>query len=208
MILAGDIGGTKTVLALFDDEGPAGGPAVRQEVFPSRDFPTFAAVLAAFLPRPAEIRVCADCIGVAGPVLNGQSRTTNLPWVLDERELGKTLSTERVRLLNDVEAAAFGMRYLTDHELCVLQAGNDRRKGHACLLAVGTGLGQALLFWDGARYHPMASEGGHADFAPQSEMEMKLLAYLREQQRRYLRDGTVYTVTDDPPGPPTPRRKE
>lgn len=181
MILAGDIGGTKTVLALYDDEAGPGGPAVRQEVFPSRNFPTFAAVLAAFLPRPADIRVRAACIGVAGPVLNGQSRTTNLPWVLDERELGKALSTERVRLLNDVEAAAYGMLYLPDHELCVLQAGAGRRNGHACLLAAGTGLGQAFLFWDGARHHPMASEGGHADFAPQSEQETRLLAHLRAQ---------------------------
>lgn len=114
-------------------------------------------MLSAFLPRPDEARIRAACIGVAGPVLNGCARTTNLLWALDERELAKALSAERVRLLNDVEAAAYGMLYLRDDELCILNPGKEPRGGHACLLAAGTGLGQALLFWDGGRYHPMAS---------------------------------------------------
>jgi glucokinase len=182
MILAGDIGGTKTVLALFDDEGPAVRDALLQETFPSRQYSTFADVLSGFLAHAPWVRIRAVCLGVAGPVVEGQSRTTNLPWLLDERDLQTHLGVEHVRLLNDVQAAAYGMLHLQENEFCVLNPDSDpSRKGHAALIAAGTGLGEAFLYWDGLRYHPMASEGGHADFAPQSDEEIEILKYLRTQ---------------------------
>ena len=179
MILAGDIGATKTVLAVFD-EGQAGAAPIRQETYASKQFAEFADTLDAFFGHAPRTNIRAACFGVAGPVLNGRCRTTNLPWLLDERELGTHLGVDRVRLLNDVEAAAYGMLQLKDDEFCVLNPDAvPGRKGHAALVAAGTGLGEAILYWDGARYHPMASEGGHADFAPQSDEEVELLKYLR-----------------------------
>lgn len=181
MILAGDIGATKTVLALFDKDPTRSSP-LRQETFPSRQFAEFAGVLEAFFGRAPRAGIQAACFGVAGPVVDGRCQTTNLPWLLDERQLEKHLAVDRVRLLNDVEAAAYGMLQLRDDEFCVLNPdAAPGRKGHAALVAAGTGLGEAILYWDGARYHPMASEGGHADFAPQSDEEVELLRYLRAQ---------------------------
>jgi len=182
MILAGDIGGTKTVLALFEGEGPTMRRPLLQMTFPSRQYSTFADVLSGFLGLLPRVRIRAACLGVAGPVVDGQSRTTNLPWLLDERDLQTHLGVEHVRLLNDVQAAAYGMLHLQEDEFCVLNPDSDpNRKGHAALIAAGTGLGEAILYWDGLRYHPMASEGGHADFAPQSDEEIEILKYLRTQ---------------------------
>jgi glucokinase len=182
MILAGDIGGTKTVLALFEGEGPAMRRPLLQETFPSRQYSTFVDVLSDFFSHSPWVRIRAACFGVAGPVVDGRCHTTNLPWLLDDRDLQAHLGIEQVRLLNDVEAAAYGMLHLQQEEFCVLNPESDPgRKGHAVLIAAGTGLGEALLYWDGLRYHPMASEGGHADFAPQSDEEIALLKYLRTQ---------------------------
>ena len=182
MILAGDIGGTKTVLALFEGEGPTMRRPLLQMTFPSRQYSTFADVLSGFLGLLPRVRIRAACLGVAGPVVDGQSRTTNLPWLLDERDLQTHLGVEHVRLLNDVQAAAYGMLHLQEDEFCVLNPDSDpNRKGHAALIAAGTGLGEAILYWDGLRYHPMASEGGHGDFAPQSDEEIEILKYLRTQ---------------------------
>src|SRR5947199_3258640 len=109
MILAGDIGGTKTVLALFDEEGPTMKEPLHQETFPSRQYATFVDVLSGFLSHSPQVRIRAACFGVAGPVVDGRSRTTNLPWLLDERDLQAHLGIEQVRLLNEVEAAAYRM---------------------------------------------------------------------------------------------------
>ena len=180
MILAADIGGTKTVMALFKEHGTQL-EVVRQETFPSRAFPEFGQVLDKFLgtPRPA-IRVA--CFGVAGPITDGRVQTTNLPWVLDEQELARSLHADRVHLLNDLQAAAIGMQCLKPEEFHELNKGRVRRaSGHAVLLAAGTGLGAAILYWDGQRHLAMASEGGHSDFAPQSDLEIDLLKYLRRE---------------------------
>jgi glucokinase len=120
------------------------------------------------------------CFGVAGAVIDGKSRITNLPWQLDEQVLARAIGVPRVKLLNDLEAAAYGMLHLSSAELCVLNPGSGPgRRGHAAVIAAGTGLGEALLYWDGQRHHPMASEGGHADFAPRTDQEIELLRYLR-----------------------------
>ncbi len=180
MFLAGDVGGTKTVLALFEKAGD-GLTLVRERVFPSHDYRTFNELLAAFLTDRLEPPPQAACFGVAGAVVEGHAHTTNLPWDLDEETLSQTLKACRVKLLNDLEAAAYGMLHLPPEELVALNpAAGCRRKGNAGVIAAGTGLGEAILFWDCERYHPIASEGGHGDFGPRNDLEIELLRYLRE----------------------------
>jgi glucokinase len=178
-LLAGDVGGTKTALALF--EKTAGGlRLVREETLPSRDFASLEAAIEQFLaagPRPA---LEALCLGVAGPVVEGRSVATNLPWVIDERALAVSIPAAKVRLLNDLEAAAHGVLALPGAELHTLQAGTPRR-GHQVLIAAGTGLGEALVVQDGERRIVIASEGGHADFAPRDDLEEDLLRFLRKE---------------------------
>jgi glucokinase len=179
MILAGDIGGTKTVIGLFEQ---AGGrlQAVREETFPSKSHASLEAILDRFLGGGSRQALRSACFGVAGPVIEGRSKTTNLPWELDEPTLEKALQVPRVKLLNDLEAAAYGMLHLDPTDLCVLQPGL-KRQGNITVIAAGTGLGQAILYWDGAHHHPIASEGGHADFAPRTDLEVDLLNYLRRE---------------------------
>lgn len=204
MILAGDIGGTKTTLALYDWTTERTEP-LRLESFHSADYKSLEEVLTEFLtpPKPptpldeldvadkeAEealppvepVRLSAACFGVAGPVIENHSRTTNLPWVVDGSAIAKQFDIPRVQLLNDLEATAYGILWLRPDELEVLNPGSPPRKRQAlALIAAGTGLGEGILFWDGKSYRPMPSEGGHADFAPTNDYEIDLLRYLRTQ---------------------------
>lgn len=179
MYLAGDIGGTKTVLALFERQGDDLIP-VRESMFPSWEFSRFEQVLGAFFKERTEPALRSACFGVAGTVVDGRCQMTNLPWVLDERALAETLSVGRVKLLNDLEAMAYGMLHLRPEELVPLNPGAvTGRKGNVGVIAAGTGLGEALLYWDGLAYHPIASEGGHGDFGPRTDLEVALMQHLR-----------------------------
>lgn len=178
MILAGDIGGTKTVLALFEEAADGLRPTRRAE-FPSRGHGSLEEIVTAFFANDPAPVLHGGCFGVAGPVVDGTVRTTNLPWTLDEVTLAAAFDLPRVKLLNDLEATAFGMLYLAAGEWAVLQTGAQGQLGNVAVIAPGTGLGEAMLFWDGERYHPIASEGGHAAFAPRTERESELLSYLR-----------------------------
>jgi glucokinase len=199
MILAGDIGGTKTNLALYDWKTERVEPT-RSETFPSADYKTLEDILEEFLNPPPEpsdrkddeprdapaeqepLTLDAACFGIAGPVIENTSKTTNLPWVVDGAALAKRFTIPHVRLLNDLEATAYGMLVLKPDEADVLNAGAPpRTKGAMALIAAGTGLGEAILFWDGKAYKPMPSEGGHSSFAPTSDLEIDLLRYLRTQ---------------------------
>ena len=181
MILAGDIGGTKTVLALFESEGKVLRTVV-EATFPSRDHATFEEILAKFLALAPGSKPDAACFGVAGAVIDGHAQTTNLPWTLDEKELAKTLGVRKATLLNDLEAAAYGTLHLSLEEKHVLNPGTSRRKrGNIAVIAAGTGLGEAILFFDGRKYQPIASEGGHGDFAPRTDLELDLYRYLRDK---------------------------
>jgi glucokinase len=134
------------------------------------------------LPPVEPVRLSAACFGVAGPVIENHSRTTNLPWVVDGSAIAKQFDIPRVQLLNDLEATAYGILWLRPDELEVLNPGSPPRKRQAlALIAAGTGLGEGILFWDGKSYRPMPSEGGHADFAPTNDYEIDLLRYLRTQ---------------------------
>ena len=179
MILAGDIGGTKTVIALYDET--VGEPKlVRDGTFPSKDHAALEEILAKFLHGEANLTPRAACFGVAGAVIDGKCQTTNLPWKLDEVELAKSVKAPRGKLLNDLEAAAYGMLYLKPEELASLNPlAQPRRKGNVAVIAAGTGLGEAMLYWDGKHHHPLASEGGHVDFAPRTDLEIDLFKWLR-----------------------------
>ncbi|MCK6557090.1 glucokinase [Candidatus Binatia bacterium] len=186
MILAGDLGGTKVLLALFDVADGRLRP-VRDAAFSSQHYATFDALLAEFLGASASVKVSAACFAAAGPVVDGVLRTTNLPWVLAEPALSERLGTQRVRLLNDLQGTAYGVIELPAADLCALQgAGRPRRNGNIAVVAAGTGLGEAMLIWDGARYLAVASEGGHTDFAPRNDREIALLRYLREQGEEHV----------------------
>jgi glucokinase len=175
MFLAGDIGGTKTSLALVEADGGRL-RLTEQASYPSRNFPELDLILRDFLgkqpARPERV-----CLGIAGPVREGRVTTPNLPWVIDAARLQADLGTGPVTLLNDLEANAHGLAALGPDDLVVLNAGVTAA-GNAALISAGTGLGEAGLYWDGRRHHPFASEGGHADFAPRNALERELAAYL------------------------------
>lgn len=178
MILAGDIGGTHTRLALFECDGELKMGA--QETFASGEHPGLLPIVKAFLEKhPATIS--SACFGIAGPIQDGKCQATNLPWVVDRREFVDALHIESVFLLNDLESNAWGLRVLKENDFCVLQKGSVQSSGNACLISAGTGLGQAGLFWDGKELYPFACEGGHADFAPRNAMEIDLFAYLKKK---------------------------
>jgi len=179
MILAGDVGGTKTALALWDIQG-VNFTLVHEERLPSRDFPTFEAAVARFLAGGPRGPIDAASFGIAGAVVEGRAAATNLPWKIDERALESAIPAKRVRLLNDLEATGHGLAALPPAALVGLQAGKPRT-GNIALIAAGTGLGEAMLIWDGRSHHVVASEGGHADFAPRTDAEIDLLKYLRKE---------------------------
>lgn len=174
MDIAGDIGGTHTRLALFDP-GAAGPAAV--EIYSSRDHDGLEAMISAFLAtHPAHVE--RACFGVAGPVQNGHVKTTNLAWPVDARHVARTLGIERVGLVNDLYANAYGIADLGPDDIATLREGDPSIGGNAAVISAGTGLGEAGLFWDRHRYHVLATEGGHTDFAPRDDEETALREYL------------------------------
>lgn len=183
MIIAGDIGGTKTNLALFEEE--TGGKLSKKEerTFTSNDYAGLEAVVVEFLGG-RELPIEAGAFGVAGPVVNGVSRLTQLPWIISSTSLQDVLRTSDVWLINDLEATAYGVPTLNEDQLVTLHPGQRPHAGNIAIIAAGTGLGEAALIWDGARYHAMASEGGHVDFAPRNELEIELLRHLLTKKHR------------------------
>ncbi|HEY0986869.1 MAG TPA: glucokinase [Kofleriaceae bacterium] len=188
MILAGDIGGTKTVLALHEphtDPADAGGrPALgiqRETVYHCADYPSLEAILDAFLRPEDRGTLLAACFGVAGPVVDGTAKVTNLPWTIDAAVVSGKLGGIPVALLNDLQATALGMLVLPDSAFAVLQPAAEAPPPGSTIgvIAPGTGLGEAVLVSDGARYRALPSEGGHADFAPGNDEEIELWRFLR-----------------------------
>jgi glucokinase len=178
VILAGDIGGTKTVLSILIRDANGSLTYLQEQTYASQQFPEFDDILTDFLP--ANVAIKSACFGVAGPVVNQRCQTTNLPWLLDAEELKKKLNTSKVKLLNDLEAMALGMLYLPEHDLVELNTGAETQAGNIAVIAAGTGLGEAILYWDGSKHHPVATEGGHSDFAAKNTQQDMLLAYLRK----------------------------
>jgi glucokinase len=178
VILAGDIGGTKTVLSILSKDSHGSLMCLQEQTYSSQQFPEFEDILTAFLP--ADVNIKSACFGVAGPVVNQRCQTTNLPWLLDAEELKIKLNTSKVKLLNDLEAMALGMLYLPEHDLLELNPDAEVQAGNIAVIAAGTGLGEAILYWDGNKHHPMATEGGHSDLAANNTQQDLLLAYLRK----------------------------
>jgi glucokinase len=181
MLLAGDIGATKTTLAVFSEEKGPREPLV-QETFPSREYPSLGAIAEAFLAQ-VDAEVDQASFGVAGPVIENRVDVTNLPWTVDADELRRKLDLSSVRLLNDLAAIANGVPVLEPDELHTLQEGTHDSTGAIAVIAPGTGLGEAFLTWDAddGRYRPHASEGGHTDFGPLTPRQIQLLRYLWAQ---------------------------
>ncbi|HEV2388074.1 MAG TPA: glucokinase [Candidatus Acidoferrales bacterium] len=179
MILAGDIGGTKTNLAAFVREGGRLRP-LNQRKYDSRAAASFEEMLESFLGEMgAGAKFEAACFGAAGAVIGGRVRLTNLAWAVDAGSVGKLLGTSRVRLLNDMEATWAGVDAVEPSELYALQPAAAPPHANQALIAAGTGVGESFRIWTGGRYLPVATEGGHADFAPRTDQEIELLRYLK-----------------------------
>jgi glucokinase len=179
MLLAGDVGGTKTALAVFSAEQGPRRPLV-EATFPSQDYKSLQTLVYDFLAQ-VNVEVTHASFGVAGPVVEGHVTATNLPWTMNETELQRTLNLEAVSLLNDLNAIAHAVPRLEPDDLYTLNQGEAVPYGPLAVVAPGTGLGEAYLTWDGSRYVPQPSEGGHASFAPADPTEVELLRYLMRE---------------------------
>ena len=175
MILSGDIGGTNSRLAYFE-----GTTLVSEQKFKSKDYKSLEEIVQLFL-KSQKGNVTKACFGVAGPVIDGKCKATNLPWLVDISSLRGVCGTSDIYLLNDLETKAYGIRVLKKEELLVLHPGDPEQRGNQALIAAGTGLGEAGLFFDGKEHHPFACEGGHVDFAPRNDLEVELFHFLREK---------------------------
>lgn len=177
LVLAGDIGGTKTNLALFKASGDEILPLYNNN-YQTSDFSSLTDILALFLkdiPDPHKF-----CLGVAGPVLNGHAKLSNIKWEIDRNELKNHFNRD-FSIINDLEATAYGLAMLNESETVVIHQGKEQIPGNAAVIAPGTGLGQAGVYWDGRFYHPFATEGGHTDFASRNLQDFELYLYLQKQ---------------------------
>ena len=179
MLLAGDIGGTKTNLAIFTSSDGLRVP-LAETTFVSGDYPSLEALVGEFLEKN-NFPIDHASFGVAGPVIGTRATVTNLPWVMEERQLEKELKIPSIRLLNDLDAIAHSIPFLDSDDMDTLKAGQPEGKGNLAVIAPGTGLGEAFLTWAGVRYQTYASEGGHADFAPTTPLQLDLLRYLQDR---------------------------
>jgi len=177
MILAGDVGGTKVHLAIY--EFTAGKlKYTRDERFPAKEYSGLEEIVKQFLGAD---KVTAACFGVPGPVRDGRLRLTNLPWTLDSRELATGLGIQHVFLINDLEANGYGIAELSSSQIYTLSEGDASQIGNRALIAAGTGLGEGILAWNGRIHVPYPSEGGHVDYAPRNEDEIDLLRFLKQK---------------------------
>ena len=186
MILAGDIGGTKCNLALYEVAGNSQ-RKIADHRYESREFPAFDQVISKFLSdtrsetkNSGAKAIDAAGFGIAGPVIDRRVKATNLPWIVDAASLAKQLDTPHIVLLNDLEATAHSLALLPPSELSALNVGTPAAHATQALLAAGTGLGESILFWDGTRRVVAATEGGHTDFAPRNEKEIELLRFMKK----------------------------
>jgi glucokinase len=179
LLLAGDVGATKTRLGIFQP-GPRQPKALVEATFPSDPSTSLETIVKEFLKQENK-SVTSACFGAAGPVVEGVAEITNLPWRLEEEALSKALNIHRIKLLNDLEATAWAIPFLDAADCVVLQEGRPATGGSIAVIAPGTGLGEAYLTWDGRRYLAYACEGGHTDFAPADALQAELLADLRKR---------------------------
>src|SRR6516162_7524160 len=195
MILAGDIGGTNARLAAFETEGSRL-LCIVEKVYPSKEHNGLPEIVADFV-KTEGIPARSACFGVAGPVRGGRSKISNLPWVIDSRELATQLRLRTVGLINDLEALAYGLDMLESKDFVTISEGASDADGNMAVVSAGSGLGEAGLYWDGFRHHPFACEGGHTEFAPKNDVEIALLQYL---MRKYGHQHVSYERILSGPG--------
>lgn len=183
MILAGDIGGTKTILAIFDENSFK---LIVSQEFKSRDYESFENILNIFKEKYSEYKLNKACFGIAGPIIEQRCKTTNLPWDIKQSDIQEYLGIKSVKLLNDLEATAYGMLYLNENEFVDLNKYKRETKGNIAVIAAGTGLGEAILYFDGKDYFPIATEGGHCDFAPITSQQDELLKWSRDRFKGHV----------------------
>lgn len=185
MLLAGDIGGTKTLLRLAEQGADGKQHTIAENRYVSADWGDLTIMVQDFLEsvrkEQGEISVSAACFGIAGPVTGRQAWVTNLPWELNANTMESTLGIPKVRLINDFASVGYGLEVLTDDDLVTLQEGEEQQGGHRALIGAGTGLGEGIVVWQDNRYEVMASEGGHVEFAPRDALQIELLAHLMEK---------------------------
>lgn len=182
-VLAADVGGTKVNMALCHVNNKH--VEVLHEVkYASQDYKSFNDIINAFLAEEKVEKPDTIGIGVAGPVIDNRAELTNLSWVISAEELAVKTGVEHVAIINDLEATAYGLTCLSENDVCTLHPGEPWHAGNAAIIAPGTGLGEAGLFWDGKGYHPFATEGGHCEFAPREDIEAQLFSYLKIKHRR------------------------
>jgi glucokinase len=179
MILAGDIGGTNARLAAFETEGNRL-QCVVEKIYASKQHSGLPEIVTDFV-KTEGIPAQSACFGVAGPVRGGRSKISNLPWVIDSRELASQLRLRSVGLINDLEALAYGLDALESKDFVTISEGACDSEGNMAVVSAGSGLGEAGLYWDGFRHHPFACEGGHTEFAPKNDDEVELLQYLMKK---------------------------
>jgi len=185
MILAGDIGGTKTNVGIFDREGNTL-KLLRKEQFKSSDYSSLEEILSTFIEHESVSHIDTACFGISGPIIKESCITTNLPWKMSKSDLQVLLNIEKVHLLNDLEATAFGMLFLEEDEFVELNPNGKKVEGNHCVIAAGTGLGEAILYHDGNAYHPIGTEGGHVDFSPLTVQQDALLQWLRSSYPEHV----------------------
>jgi glucokinase len=179
LIIAGDIGGTSTRLALFESvKGEL--EAVAEKHYPSRQFGSLTEIVRLFVEEH-HLSPERACFGIAGPVLAGKVKTPNLPWSIEADNLADLLGLVSVKFINDLDANAYGIAALKDEDLVVLNQGKPDPSGAIAVISAGTGLGESLAYWDGNCHRPLPSEAGHADFAPRSRLETELLLFLQAE---------------------------
>jgi glucokinase len=193
-VLAGDVGGTKTNLALFSFDGEKM-TDLREARYASKQYNSLADIIRQFAANEWPDRIC---IAVAGPVLNGNVKLTNLSWDLNSKDMTNKLSTP-VYFLNDLEATGYGLAASQSNQLAPIHSGDITEEGNIAIIAAGTGLGEAGLFFDGENYHPFATEGGHSDFAPRTEQDLEMWRFLQKKfghvsWERVVSGPGIYTI--------------
>ena len=178
IVLAGDVGATKTNLALFKSKGNAIVSIAKKE-FVSKEYKNITEMIGVFL-KESPVPDCF-CFGVAGPVMNGRAKLSNLLWDIESRQLARHFKIKKVKLINDLEANAYGLAMLNQKDVTSVHSVKNAEKGNVALISPGTGLGEAGMYWDGEFYHPFATEGGHCDFAPRNEFDFELYNFLKKK---------------------------
>jgi glucokinase len=183
IVLAGDIGGTKTLLQLANIEAGLTCDIIIEKRYVSAEWENLTSMVQDFMQaaQPAQPTVQAACFGIAGPVNGRHARTTNLPWQLNADAMERTLGITNIRFINDFQAIGYGIDMLADNDLVVLNQGDEIRHGNRVIIGAGTGLGHCFMVWQGDHYQAFASEGGHVDFAPTDAEQIALLQYMQQQ---------------------------